>query len=233
VAESFVAGAYWGMRPEDIGSCTDRLVGFLSALGNAHPLFAEWFKPGKARVSAIGQPVEQTPDAIRALLLAGRNRRDDDNSVIEELGFSARLWNAKHYGAVLGIGCGICSKWVSNAVSIEFPEAEGGALDLYRPEVVRSVMAALAEYWEPDWATLVSPAMRRLQQAPPQGPVIGWMTYLSRSRNVDVSQLPDGVVAEGLRDGTLITVAPDVTGVHENVLLAVRQSLGEALLPGF
>lgn len=231
MAESFVAGAYWGNRREDVESCTNRLAGFLGALSEAHPLLADWFRPGKTRVSAIGRPVEQTPDALRALLLAGRNRRDDDNSVMEELGFSARLWNAKRYGAVLGVVCGTFSKWVSNAVSIEFPEAEDGAIGLYRPQVSRAVMVALAECWEPDWATLVSPALRRLQQAPPRGPVIGWMAYLSSARDIDAGRLPDGVIAERLADGTLLTIGPDVTGIREELVLAARECLGDALLP--
>jgi hypothetical protein len=231
MAESFVVGAYWGNRREDVESCANRLVGFLGALSEAHPLLAEWFRPGKTRVSAIGRPVEQTPDALRALLLAGRHHRDDDNSVMEELGFSARLWNAKRYGAALGVVCGTCSKWVSNAVSIELPEADGGALDLYRPQVSRAVMVALADYWAPDWATLVSPALRRLQQAPPRGPVIGWMTYLSSSREIDASRLPDGVITERLADGTMITIGLDVTSIREELVLAVRESLDDALLP--
>lgn len=180
----------------------------------------------------MGRPVERTPDALRALLLGGRNKGDTDGAVIEELGFSVSLWNGKRWGVGLRVGCGRYSKWVGNAVVVDLPEPEGAALDLYRPRAARAVMAALVEYWEPDWATLVSHALRRLQQAPPRGPVMGWMTYLSHSRNVDVRKLPDGVLAEELRDGTLITIAPDVNGVRENVLLALRHDLGDALLPG-
>jgi len=231
MAERSYAGAYWAGRREDVESCTDRLVRFLAALGEAHPLLETWFEPGNSRVSGAEWPVEPTPQVIRALLLAGRHRGDVDGSVIEELGFLVSLWNGQESDAGLTVGCGRYSKAVGNAVVLNLPQAHGLGAEIYRPHAASRVMKALVSAWEPDWATWTSNALRRAQQSPPRGPVVGWMTYLARPRHVDADRLPAGVHAEEMADGTLITIGPDPTAIPGQLLLAVRESLGDAVLP--
>jgi hypothetical protein len=130
------------------------------------------------------------------------------------------------------IHCGAFSKWVGNAVVLNLPEAEGSGLSLYRLKVARRVIKAQVESWEPEWATLTSNSLRRVQQAPPKAPVVGWITYLAQPRRVDADRLPAGVIAEEMASGTLVTSAPEVTDVTEPLVLAVRKSLGDAVLPG-
>jgi hypothetical protein len=231
VHEGFYAGAYWAIREEDVGSCADRMLKFLNALGRAHPLLGTWFKPAGRNISATDRPVEQTPDAMRALLLAGRNRGDTDGAVIEDLGFSASLWNGQETAAGLLVGCGMYNRAVSNAVVLNLPPPEGLGLEIYAPRAASGVMRALADCWEPEWATLTSRALRRAQEAPPRSPVVGWMTYLASPRRVDATRLPEQASVEDLAAGSLITIGSDVTVVTEELVLAVRQALGNALVP--
>jgi Immunity protein 52 len=231
VHDGCYAGAYWAIRREDIEFCTDRMLKFLGALGRVHPLLGTWFKPAGRNVSAADRPVEQTPDAIRALLLAGRNRGDTDGAVIEQLGFSASLWNGQETAAGLHVGCGMYSRAVINAVVLDLPPADGLGLEIYSPRAASAVMRALAECWEPEWATLTSHELRRVQAAPPRSPVVGWMTFLAAPRYVDVARLPQQASAENLAAGTLITIGSECTAVTGELVLAVRQALGDALSP--
>jgi Immunity protein 52 len=231
VNEGFYAAAYWAIREEDVGSCADRMLKFLNALGRVHPLLGTWFKPAGQNISATDRPVEQTLDTMRALLLAGRNRGDTDGAVIEDLGFSASLWTGQETAAGLRVGCGMYNRAVNNAVVLNLPPPEGLGLEVYAPRAAYGVMRALADCWEPEWATLISRALRRAQEAPPRSPVVGWMTYLALPRRVDVARLPSGTSAEMLPEGTLVIAGSDVRQVSEETVLAVRAALGDALMP--
>jgi hypothetical protein len=229
--ETYYAGAYWGVRREDIESCTRRLDEFLDALAGVHPLLGQWFEQGMTPVEAKERPILRTPQALRALLLDGRNRENTDRAVIEDLGFSAGMWNGQEADAGLRVHCGCYSGWVGNVVVVDFPDAEGPALDLFQPSVALGIMTALVACWQPEWATLAGRELRRAQQAPPHGPVVGWMTYLASPREVDAGRLPDGVVAEELAGGTLIRIGSDVTQVSAPLIATVREVLDPALHP--
>jgi Immunity protein 52 len=231
MSERFYAGAYWGARREDAESCTQRLDEFLGALARVHPLLGEWFEPGARLAIARERPVPRTPQALQALLLAGRNRDDTHHAVIENLGFSASMWNGQEPQVGLRVGCGCYSRWVGNAVVLDLPPAEGRGRAVYRPGAALRIMTALVACWQPEWATLTSDELRRAQQIPPHGPVVGWLTYLARPRQVDAGRLPDGVVAEEMADGTLITIRSDVTQVSATLITTVREALSPALLP--
>ena len=153
---------------------------------------------------------------------------------MDELGFSAWIWNGNAIRADMSVRCGITlqTQGLGNRVVFNLPPAEGDALAVYRPATARQIMVALAECWKPHWATLTSDTLRRVQLPPPRSPVVGWMTYLAAERSIDRALLPPGVTAEELASGTLITIGNEGTAVTSDLVLAVREALGDALLPG-
>lgn len=100
---------------------------------------------------------------------------------------------------------------------------------LYEVEVARSLMRAVVECWEPDWATWTSHEFNEVLPVSSDEVTVGWMTYLrvSRLSKADgLSSLPD---LEEVGDGVLITVGDDAAAVSVDDLLALRRSLGDAL----
>jgi Immunity protein 52 len=225
----FYAGAYWGVRPEGLDECTSRLTRFLGMLASAHPLLETWFENANSRKSSLERPVAADPDPVRKLLAKGRNKRDTDGSIIDELGYSAGLWNGQDFAAVrIHLRCGLYTRALDNVVSLELPDTLE-ATQLSRYGTARKILTALTERWEPDWATWTSHTLRRAQQIPVRVPVVGWMTFLSAARKVDAARLPGGVSAEAVAGGTLITIGSDMTQVSENDIVAVRHALGDAV----
>jgi hypothetical protein len=173
--------------------------------------------------------IAQQAAGLSQLLEAGVIR-DDYGRVMENGGFTADIWNRGDSTIVLRVRCGVRSKWLANAVSMELPSLDSSAAgELYRLDVARHVVIGLAECWEPEWATLTSHSLRRAQRAPPRTPVVGWMTYLERPRSVNADALPEGVWTEEIGAGTLITIGSDARAVTQSMVVAVRDSLGNAL----
>jgi Immunity protein 52 len=85
-------GAYWGDRRETAFECGERLSRCLLGLGAVDPLLAAWFLKGATRSTAT-VPIALGADDLASLFDRGRNRRDSDGEVIEELGFRVGLWN--------------------------------------------------------------------------------------------------------------------------------------------
>src|SRR5687768_756609 len=91
--ERYYLGAYWGNRKETAAECAERAVALLQWLSRCDEAFGRWFQGGRSRKEALQREVRPDPAVLRPLLERGRNRRDDDRSVIEELGFRMGLWN--------------------------------------------------------------------------------------------------------------------------------------------
>jgi Immunity protein 52 len=227
VAERFYAGAYWAARREDAAACAERLVRFLDALSQISPLLGEWFELGERPASARQRLIPRTIDPIRGLLLDRRGQREGDEALVDTLGFSAGMWNGQEADAGLRVRCGSDSAALGNAVALTLPAAGGLGIEVYQPLAALHIMRALAECWEPDWATLTSHALRRAQGPPPRSLVVGWMTYMAAPRHVDATRLPEQASVEDLAAGTLITIGSEVTAVTEELVLAVREALGE------
>jgi hypothetical protein len=168
------------------------------------------------------------PDSLVPLLAAGGKVRGVDQTVQSELGFTVGLWNGNDVGVGLMITCGSYSQRVANAAVLSLPRAEGEAIELYRPEVARVIVAALAEAWDPEWATWTSNALRRAQAPRPREPVVGWLTYLRAGHEFDAKRLPPGVTAETAPNGTLVAIGRSIADASEQAVLAERQALGLA-----
>jgi hypothetical protein len=195
-------------------------------------LLGAWFEKASARRAALRHRIPLEPGPLQDLLVKGRPV-DDAGQVMNEMGFSAGIWNGNAISVGMIARCGITyqAKEFGNRVVLNLPPAEGGALAIYRPATARQIMVALADCWEPDWATLTSDTLRRAQQPTPRSSVVGWMTYLGAGRSIDAELLPSGVSAEALASGTLITIGNDITAVNGELALAVRDALGDTLSP--
>lgn len=219
-------GAYWGPRQETLDACTDRAVKFLEGLSSTHSALSTWYQLGIMQTDAPQQPAVPERGVVSTLLESGRNRRESDRSVIEELGYSINLWNGQDPSVALNIGCGRYhrSEYVKNAVIIDLPRLDEGLADLASLEKARAMMHLLVECWDPDWATWTSSELRKEQRVVPGRPVLGWMTYLSSLQDPQPSLLARSTL-EPLGAGTLIIAANEISEVTGESLLAIREAL--------
>jgi hypothetical protein len=225
----FYVGAYWGPRAESAGECADRLASCLSQLGAVHATLATWFRKGKSKSAASGNPVATNSDALEALLVGGRSRTDFGGQVINELGFRTALWNRNPVPVSFSTTCGAspATSSVSNYFTLELPEASEASAELYDPEISRAIFYAIVEAWNPQWATFASYSMRAAQGGIQGHPVGGWMTYISgepRSSAAEISELS----VQEFSNGTLVVAGADPLHVSDSQVAAIVRFLSIA-----
>ncbi|WP_395837623.1 Imm52 family immunity protein [Archangium violaceum] len=126
MSERYYVGAYWGPRRETALECARRAEAF-SMLARCDPTFVQWYRGGRGAPRELpGHPVRPEVAEWEQLFLRGRNRTDADGKVIEELGFSEYVWNAKKERTRVEIHCGEYS-----------PSGPGNTCLLYPPEGIR------------------------------------------------------------------------------------------------
>ena len=222
--------AYWSARSEDVEQCALRTERCLAALAAVDPLLTLWFSKRAAR-SRARVPVVPDAEALRADLLAGRNRRDDDRSVLSDLGFRLGFWNGDDDDPVsLSIKCGLSNgaPGLSNAVVLDLPPPSPRCANLYTLDAVSAQLQSLVDAWSADWAVVTSNSLRAAQGCGGGSPVLGWVSYLSARRGV-VPQLPAPFSRLPLWGGSVIMTGSSVPPDAESVL-RLRELLGPHLL---
>ena len=140
-------GAYWGPRRESRERVAERIAEFLQSLPNASGSLATWYTKGQSRASAKALIVA-TPDKIASRLKT--NRREDNDEIMSELGFSIGAWNGGH--ASLHATIGAFTPYIGNSVVLSYDES---SLDLSRSEC-RDVLESAVRAFDPDKAVATS-----------------------------------------------------------------------------
>ena len=229
VGRSYI-GAYWGARQEPVEQCADRLERCLRGLRDLDPSLSTWFKPAASRKSA-NEPVDVDPVALVELLLAGRNRTDFGNRVIERLGFEVSMWNGAEpsIGLSAAVGAYPLQPTILNNFLLRLPSPDEGAGSIYEPQTAEQLFRIAVESWSPEWATWTTRTFRRAQDSEKALPVVGWLTYLSGAHPVE---LPVGS-AEPFHDGVLVKVSDRHEDATLDKVLLARDALasGGSLTP--
>lgn len=166
-------GVYWGPRAESRIACARRTFEFLTAV-SALPGLDRWFQKGRSRATAV-RSVELDPEAIAAVLRT--NRRDDDRTVIPELGFDLGLWNGNdEWPMSLNVHCGATSIITRNAVVLGLDPLEVPP----SPDALRfhtSILEAMVGAWDPDDGVVTTPEFMARAGGGPPWVAGGWFTY--------------------------------------------------------
>lgn len=203
-------GIYWGAREESVDRCADRLQRFTEKLALCDDSLAAWWERPSAPHDEVAQPARtaDTEYLVHALL-EGRKRTDVNRRVIENLGFDL-WWTNRPRGIpaiVLHVGCGGYSRHVGNAVTLDFSARSGG---LPTKDLLRRVLLAAADIWEPDWGIVQSDAAARKRQPQDPAPLVDWMVYVCNGWLPRPPELKPPASLERLEHGTLIVVQPDL-----------------------
>lgn len=200
------------------------------------PLLASWFQTGGSRQAALTHPVDPSPESLGALLLAGRQRRDDaTRSEMTEVGFSTSLWNGQPADVGVSVRCGSGAAipgMTSNSSSIQLPPPEGDAAALYRRDTALAIVRSVVTAWEPSWCTWTSHRLRSVQDAQPGEVVAGWATYVAGRRGAQADPLPAGLTGEEIGAGLLLVADGDADSATGATITAVRAALRSASHPG-
>jgi hypothetical protein len=178
----------------------------MQTLHGCDKAFSHWYRLGRSRQDALRRKIDATDRGeLLALLGAGRNRRDTDKGIIENLGFHVWMWNAaeSEREAGLNVTCGLFSETagLSNCVVLNFPRELGRLSDC---SVTTKLLAAVATSWEPDWAGIFSNEAMKSRDWE-QKPFVDWMVYVP----LRIARVPPPSTLTHLENGgSLIIVQP-------------------------
>jgi immunity protein 52 of polymorphic toxin system len=138
------------------------------------------------------------------------NRTDATRKVIENLGFSEYVWNAKRERTRVELHCGEYSPWGPGNTCLIYPPEEGPVrARILSAPVLAEVLTSVATAWDPDFAMVSSTEMVRLIQKRKREVRVGWLTYLSR-RLGTLPPLPAPVRIEPVGTlGWLLVLSPE------------------------
>ncbi|QRK10223.1 immunity 52 family protein [Archangium violaceum] len=227
MSEPYYAAAYWGCRPESAQQCARRAENFFRLLATCHADYARWYEKASSTQRALQLQFEPTFDTFVRFFSKKKHQLWDD-------GFSFGAWtgHVENQGGMLTLTCGSLAEAAPNNVLLYFPSEPPGWDRLVTLPVLTSVMRAMVQAWEPDWA-VAAPRDLREHLSPTRlpGTFVGWLTYYSRQWG-EVPTLPEPVRVESVEDkGALVVLTPEriSTTNPEHVALSLRaqQSLEE------
>jgi hypothetical protein len=168
-----------------VEQCAEHVVHCLRDLGKSDIAFSRWFQAGRSRKKALEREVQITHETVKELLFRGRSKRDIGGDVMEELGFSMRLWNGGEDCQSVGfsVTCGGYARNpnVWNSCVINLPSEGHPSERLLKVEVLLRLMRAVIESFDPHWATVMPDSLLRTVQFVPNIPVPGWLFYFANS----------------------------------------------------
>ena len=136
----------------------------------------------------------------------GVSRRDDNNQVMPELGFSVSMIpQGTVSGFVLRIHCGCYSPWAPNCCSLAFPR-EGEIVDrlIWESNLVR-LAKTIVQNWHPEYGVITSHQCSDLLSPTSFEQEVGWITYLPKQFG-EIPPLSNYIKIEEAGDGHLLII---------------------------
>ncbi len=211
----YFLGVYWPARRESTEQCADRLHRFLSELSASDATFVSWYGNARLKRKSFQKRVEvETRGYLIDLLNDGR-LRNDDKTVIEDLGFQISLSNRRdrEKQATMNIHCGSYSEGSGNGVVLNLPEDLG---DLRKPERTAAVLATVVRAWEPDSGGVMSYTAMEAKNYKVRVPFVDWMFYMNHKLASEVPPLPPPARVQAVDGLGSIIVVQDEPPDHSN-----------------
>ncbi len=212
----------WGPKSSTVGECAICVARTLDSLASLHPLLAHWWPTGtKYSEEVCSTAIPQ----LEGLVRRGVNRRDSDQSVIEDLGFSVSLWN-RHKSSdkmvTIRFQCSATfrpSSGAANLIVIKLPN------EISDKQILLAILRELDSIWEPRFGVVcASEAIHRRETVDPS-PLVGWMTLLPCQVTRWLAGTPGVTVIPLDKSSNVIVVVDEENqdvGAHDAISNAMR-----------
>ncbi|WP_030487526.1 Imm52 family immunity protein [Micromonospora chokoriensis] len=218
--DDFSVHVQWGPRASGVEATGGLLASVLTLTADAEPRITVWFPTDTDSWGYAVSGLSHAPDPMIGL---ARELADGDPPAVR---VEMETSDVERTGAPLSsldIVIGSVDPYDPNHVTWTLREAgerflssTGGAISMLR---------ALILLVDPDWAAISSREIDRLQAVDPNGPTVGWVTYVAHRILRAGATPPPGVSAEPTHRGYLFTLAPR----PEQTSVAAVQAMAAAL----
>lgn len=193
----YLAAAYWNARETTVDDCVARTSHFLARLESVSEAFSGWRDLGWSEAEALANKVI-TPQSLldlRERFQKGRNRRETDHTVIEDLGYRVSFWNGRSgaEGATLRIHCGDYATGLNFRNGVILRPLR--TFDASSKENVSALAYAFIESWEPDFFILTRDSRLSSEHEQAQARNVQWMPFLDIALYLD-ENLPTSLAPE-------------------------------------
>ena len=223
--DSFIIGAYWGSRAEELSRITKKILTLLELLRQKDEQFLNFYELGSSRKEALDNKISLDEATIQKLCLQKVRKGELDEKGFSKNGFLFGLWTGQSdeesSGLTFSVGGDFSVAGLSNRIIIKIPFMGQARDRLLKLENAKAIIEILVKVWNPDYAVLISDSLRDKIN---MGNNVGWITYRRSLRNI-----PNGIMHESVHDGHLLIV-PSYSGydiaASEKELLTVAKSIG-------
>lgn len=163
----------WRARKESLDVCSQKILSFLSGIGQISPIFSNLFVVSK-KFSEPGLKVSEAEDRLGTILMEKKDK--DPNS-----GFSINVWNAFEGAESVRINilCGEAGGWLDNRCSIGLPINAEIFQALTKKEVITRLVELVVHVFDPECGYLFSSELAdKLDDFNAPFPRFGWATYI-------------------------------------------------------
>ncbi|HEV2676845.1 MAG TPA: Imm52 family immunity protein [Aliidongia sp.] len=232
----------WPARREDADAIAQRVARMFENLSRCDARVRRWYEVGSTPAEAA-VPLPLAPSSL-ARRLAGSRLPPTEEEPEADQGFDLVAWNgeqeAAHASLVIQAGSDRSGlEWgndMTNHVGICFEPAEPANAALLTAEVLKSVLLALIDAWEPmtgnvrplklidSWAG--DPPM--IEQLRCHG---GWITYVAAPECDEIAPPPGAIVEQTPDGGLLMLATPNTVDAADPAQLEAALAIHLALEP--
>lgn len=181
--DTWVFESQWGVRPDDLSSCTERLLTCLTGVASLDPSLAHWFHGA--------EPVALDAASLRDRLDQGWDREDPAG----EIGSVVALWNGVEDDlavAKITVSCGSTAPYLKNFIKFVLPRP-AAAPGLYHVETMLKLFETMISAWQPQWCRVRSWSLRDATYHESFDVIASSIAYLDRGLYERTGALPNEV----------------------------------------
>jgi hypothetical protein len=212
----------WPERAEDARTLAARLGRFLDALMSIHPRFLCWEREGMRNQSTVPRTVTLPPDIQELTDWLEENRRFEPcDGYKTHVGYSihAGIRAIENEFASFYLTCQSATSRKRYRNSLDM-SVECKAAPPVRLALARSILLAVVETWQTDWAGVASGDFRTARHDPAASYLryhSGWMVYLDARLANDLIE-PEGIAVERLANGGMVLTATNEPFDRDNLV---------------
>jgi hypothetical protein len=218
--DRFTVHIQWGPRASTVEGTGRSLAGLLRLIADADPRITMWFPGDDDRFGFTTADLAEYPEPLIRL---AQDVADGDPPTVRLEMQTADVDGAGTPASALDITIGSVDRYEPNHFTWNLMEA--GPQVLASPAAAISLLRALVALTDCDWGAISSSDIDSWQPARPDGPTLGWATYLAHRLLPTGPPVISGTAAEPVHRGYLLTLADRPEHTVQDVVAAAATVL--------
>src|SRR5262245_49910138 len=168
--DTWALAAQWTARPDDLASCTDRLLRFMTGVASLDPGLTRWFQDE--------EPVPIEADSLRDRLDRGWDREHPGGETGSRVAFGNGATDDLTVSTV-SVACGSMAAYFKNRLEFR-PPRPAAVPALYQRDTITGLFETVISAWRPQWCRIQPWSLRDVTDGEFVDILASWIFYLDR-----------------------------------------------------